>query len=665
MVSRYASGASDIPLRWGTMPAIWPPSSCRFFHQYFGLAYPEQKLDLVALPDFEAGAMENLGAISFRETLLLRDDTKDSLEAKMSLASVVAHEMSHMWFGDLVTMKWWDDLWLNEAFATWMSHKAIAFAYPDWQTWEHLASAKNASMETDALKTSRAIHSDVKNPAEAFQMFDEITYSKGASIIRMLELYAGEDQFRSGVSDYLQSHQFSNASTEDLWTAIGQSSRKPINAVMHNWVYQAGFPLISMTKTDQTNFRFSQSRFFSNPQAQASADLWQVPIGVRSVADSQSVSGSSKTDYFLLSQDAMDSGIGAPLPSFINASGAGYYRSKYSGSSVSAYAKLNTLERFTLLTDQWALVRANKVSIESYLDLLAKFKEEQEPFILESICEQFEELWDLVDIRDINTPPHLNIVLNFYLSEFIRDTLLPAKHRLGWQEKASDSDTVKRARSAVLRTLGSIGQDQETINEARIYFSEYLRSCEKKTPFALSKLLGPIESIVSYNGDAKTYSELSNVWLKLAETPSGSKRALFCLSRFRQKELIEKTLQLTLGSDVKIQDSPVLLASILSQKDGLEPGLAFVEQNWQSIKTKYPPFMLPGIISAAKTIRTQKGLTDFRAFFQGKIPSECDQSFERTIERIENNIEFVQNFNEPINRWLWSHVRDVNQTRKN
>ena len=236
-------------LALGTRAQYFAAQFLPFYNAYFALSYPANKLDLVALPDFEAGAMENLGAIAFRETALLYDQKADSIGSQIGMASVIAHEMAHMWFGDLVTMKWWDDLWLNEAFASWMAHKAIDEMEPTWRTWDSWAQAKDESMNTDGLLSSRSIHASVANPVQAFEMFDDITYSKGAAIIRMLERYVGDDVFKRGVQSYIKRYQFQTATTTDLWNAIGERSARPIAEIMQPWVNEPGFPIIQIFET--------------------------------------------------------------------------------------------------------------------------------------------------------------------------------------------------------------------------------------------------------------------------------------------------------------------------------------------------------------------------------------------------------------------------------
>src|SRR5262249_42961380 len=221
--------------------------SLRYFEEYYGVPYPGDKLDLLAIPDFAAGAMENLGAITFRETALLVDETAASHAELQRVADVVAHENARMWVGDLVTMSWWNGIWLNEAFATFMEMLAVDAWKPEWQRWVAFGVSRAAAAAVDGLHSTRSIEFPVRAPREADAMFDVLTYEKGASVLRMLEQYLGPDVFRDGVRDYLVRHRFANADTGDLWAALGRAPQQPIPAVMDGWIFGPGYPLVSVS----------------------------------------------------------------------------------------------------------------------------------------------------------------------------------------------------------------------------------------------------------------------------------------------------------------------------------------------------------------------------------------------------------------------------------
>ncbi|MGH8010753.1 MAG: M1 family metallopeptidase, partial [Candidatus Binatia bacterium] len=254
--------------------------SLSFFSQYYGRPYPGDKLDLIAIPDFASGAMENLGAITFRETALLVDEQTATRSELERVADVVSHENAHMWFGDLVTMRWWNGLWLNEAFATFMEMLAVDAWKPEWQRWTSFAVSRAAALLVDGLQSTRPIEFPVYSPEEAAGMFDVLTYEKGGAVLRMLEQYLGAEVFRAGISRYLEKHAYDNAETTDLWDAIEESSRQPVRALMDSWVFQPGYPLITV-QADQNSLILSQQPFQDLQGGTDGGRRWQIPIFVK------------------------------------------------------------------------------------------------------------------------------------------------------------------------------------------------------------------------------------------------------------------------------------------------------------------------------------------------------------------------------------------------
>ncbi len=253
---------------------------------YFDIPYPYRKLDLVAVPDFEAGAMENAGAVFFRETLLLLDPATASLVERKRAAEVIAHELAHMWYGDLVTMAWWDDLWLNEAFATWMAYRVVADWRPEWRMWQGFEHDRSAALGMDALANTHPIYARVRSVADATENFDAITYEKGAAVVRMIEHYLGPDAFRAGVRLYMRRHREGNTVAADLWRALEEASGKPVARVAQAWIAQPGFPLVSIAPARDGGpaaLGVRQERFFADPRVPAARrrGKWPVPLVVK------------------------------------------------------------------------------------------------------------------------------------------------------------------------------------------------------------------------------------------------------------------------------------------------------------------------------------------------------------------------------------------------
>ncbi len=258
----------------------------RWFQDYYGIAYPGDKVDLLALPDFAAGAMENLGCITFRESLLLVDPTTSTMSEQMLVADVVAHELAHMWFGDLVTMRWWNGIWLNEAFATFMEIAACDAYRPDWGRWTLFGLERSAALETDSLESTRPVEYEVRSPQDCEGMFDVLTYQKGGSLLRMLEQYLSPERFREGVSHYLRKHSYGNTETNDLWDAIESTSGEPVRRMMDSWIWQPGYPLVSAA-LDGDRLILRQRRFAFDERTldeDVTPTTWLVPVHVRAGA---------------------------------------------------------------------------------------------------------------------------------------------------------------------------------------------------------------------------------------------------------------------------------------------------------------------------------------------------------------------------------------------
>ncbi len=601
-----------------------------FFLNYFAQPYAGSKLDLIAVPEFEAGAMENLGAITFREETLLVDEKNSSVAAQTRVAEVVAHEMAHLWFGDLVTMKWWDDLWLNEAFATWMAYKAVDFVRPDWQTWEFFTLERLGAMEIDELMSTRPIHADVKDPLEAIEMFDGITYDKGASILRMLETYLGEKTFQTGVQNYMREHKFGNAATADLWNSLQGVSQKPVSDIMHAWVHQPGFPFVeAQRKENSSAIRLSQSRFVMDPalRAKAANALWAIPISWRIVKPEQKTE--QRLSYLLSSKSAPMVDLPVDQVPLLNARAAGYYRVHYSDSwlrSILAAGldKLSVSERVTLLSDQWTLTFAGLSSLSSYFQLFNEYDEQTEPQLIAERLECLERLYGILDAK--NLPAY---------ERYVRNRLSVSAVKFGWNAKPLDSDLVKAARASVILALGTYGQDPATIAEARKQFNIYLTDPKKVEP----DLLDPIFKIVAFNGDEKIYQKMDTLW-RTAKTPEDRVRSIMSLPYFRKPELIDRTLKFSLGNDIRLQDAPKLMDKVLSMPHGRGPGYKFIKENFATIKKRFPIPSVPHVVASLESMCTPQEEKELTQFVSSTPIPAGRKRIQQALETVHNRVAF-------------------------
>jgi puromycin-sensitive aminopeptidase len=629
--------ANGIPIRiWCTkgkekltgFSKIFAPQVLEYYTKYFGVPYCAKKLDLIAIPDFANGAMENLGACTFREDLLLVDEKTASLGAKQQVALNVAHEMAHLWFGDLVTMKWWDDLWLNEAFAEWMSTKAVDKLEPNWHYWNQFALEREESMLSDSLRASRPIHADVTEPNQIGQMFDEITYQKGASVLRMLEQTLSENTFRNGISAYINAHQFKNATPEDLWTALSEKSGKNVSDMMHGWVYQEGFPVVTVD-TSPSKLEINQKRFtFKRGRAGGEEDrLWQIPLEVRSLSDNQSLQHealiTTKTESISRDSDS---------PLMVNAGGEGYYRVRYSPSALATITEhlkeMTPLERASALSDQFYLAVAGQVPVKQYLDFSESFKDESDPMVTSVLCSELSELNLLTDD---------NAKASF--AEFVRGRLSNAKRSFGWQTLESDTDLIKEERAEVLLTLGTIGQDKETIEKAR----ELAKKCfdDPETKAVAPDLFAPMLKIVAYNGDLSDYEKIESLWHS-AKSPEREHSALMSLSMFRDSDLIKKTLKMTLTNKIEKQDAPEVFAAVMATRDGRGPAWEFFRKHIIHIAWRFPDHLMCDVVMAMNSLATERELKEVRAFFKKHpVPSQS-RGIDKIIEAIEIRVAFRQ-----------------------
>ncbi|HEY9682226.1 MAG TPA: M1 family metallopeptidase [Oculatellaceae cyanobacterium] len=607
-----------------------------YYNKYFGVAYPAKKLDLIAIPDFEAGAMENLGCITFRESALLIHDKSASTSSRMEVSSIVAHEMAHMWFGDLVTMKWWDDLWLNEAFATWMATKACDVLRPDWHEWDRFAAERAHALESDSLMSTRPIHFNVDNPLQALEMFDEITYTKGASILRMLERYVGEDTFQKGIQDYIKAHQFSNATTEDLWNAIGAASKSDVSALMKNWVLKPGYPLVDIQKSDR-GLDLVQYRFILIPASTEQTPIktiWHTPLSFRHASEP------SPEKFLFADQNAT---LTKPMepPFTANAHGDGYFRVKYTDDQLkklsASIESFDVQERLGLLTDQWALCFNNKVSIESFLALTRSYADEKDPTVIDVLIDKINGLYKFI------TPAERPA-----FAAFVRGTLSHQKDEFGWQPHPGESDLTALARVDVLKTLGTVGQDQSVIEKARQLFTQYSKNTSSLDP----NIAEAVTVIVAYNGTAGDYKQLTKLW-QTAPTPEIEKRTLMALALFKQPELADQTLAMAITDRVRTQDAPRLLGRLLGQIDSSARAFAFIEKNWLAINKRFPQNSMPQIVSAtASSFTTSEQESRARVFVSTHPMAAGKRTIRKTLEWIHGNVIFRRNAATELNNSL-------------
>jgi puromycin-sensitive aminopeptidase len=588
-----------------------------FFSHYYNLAYPGDKLDLIAIPDFASGAMENLGAITFRETALLVDDTRATRAELERVADVVSHENAHMWFGDLVTMKWWNGLWLNEAFATFMEMLAVNAWKPEWRRWESFTASRAAAMQVDGLQSTRPIEFPVEKPAEAASMFDVLTYEKGASVLRMLEQYLGAERFRDGIRLYLRRHAYANAETSDLWDALEDATGQPVRALMDTWIFQAGYPLIHVEK-DPSGIVLSQKMFRYLEDGSSQEPKWHVPILLR---------GRTKTGMIdkiiLLTDREARVEAGEFEWVMVNAGGHGFYRVRYSSELMTALqqhlrTRLLPVERFSLFNDAWATTLAGLTPLSDYLSLLEIMRDETDLNVWTTVIGSAHSIHRILEEQQYSM-----------CAEQFRAILLPALERLGWSARSGESELERQLRGDLIAALGTLGEDKASQERARALHIQFGRE-----PTSVDRNLVPaLVSVVAHTGAEADYEDFYSRF-KNAQTPQEEQRYLFALANFRRANLIERTLQLTINGEVRTQNAPYLMRNLLLNRHARHSAWPFLKAHWEEMIRHYPDNSIPRMCEGIIGLVSRELEADVRAFFASHPVKQGAKQMEQHLERL-------------------------------
>src|SRR5882724_5583902 len=441
----------------------------KYYNDYFGVPYPFPKLDQIALPGGFGGAMENWGGITYYESTLLFDPKSSSAETKQDIYEVLAHEMAHQWFGDLVTMAWWDNLWLNEGFASWMGSKCTAHFNPQWEVWlrrnlprdptRRVGIAREQAMEGDARSTTHPIHQGIATEVEANSAFDDITYKKGQSFLRMLESFLGEDVFRDGIRRYIAAHEYSNTTTADLWSALSEASKKPVGEIADGWTQQPGFPIVKVKREADGKVRLTQERFTVNFENAPPLE-WKIPL-------TYTVIGQAPATLLMTNATDILENIPADRALKLNVNGAGNYRVEYDEPSwnllMQALPKLGVEDRVNLLSDSWALVGANRAPVSRYFGLVEKLPSSTE----------LAERGQIINVVDFVNGLLVGNPAREKFQRYARSLLRPAFDSLGWESKEGEPPTAGSLRASLINALGDL-DDREIIAGCRERFAKYL-----------------------------------------------------------------------------------------------------------------------------------------------------------------------------------------------
>ncbi len=594
-----------------------------FYHDYFGIEYPMKTMDLIAIPDFANGAMENWGAVTYRETALLVDPENSSLHTKQWVALIIAHELAHQWFGNLVTMKWWTHLWLNEGFASFMEYLAVDKLFPEWKIWTQFVFTEQAkALSLDGLENTHSIEIPVHHPGEISEIFDAVSYSKGASVIRMIEAYVGENNFKKGLQKYLKRHKYSNAETEDLWRALEEVSKKPVGKIMKNWTGTPGYPLITV-ESNGVKIMLSQKRFYGAGEGEGKkAQDWLVPFSILTDKEkTSSVLIDKKKAVVQLSNEAVWIKGNANDTSFVRVKYASRDLEKLEDAIRNNDTQLSEEGRFALVRDAFALVEAGMMGADEALRLSEAYKKEKSYIVWAEIVLHLMELNNLLHGENCHD----------VFKAFGRSLLAEIVSHAGWKKRTGESHEETLLRSTVTFAIGSLG-DKETIKSARELFGAMINN--KKIDSDLKSL---VFSLVAENGGKKEFDIFENIYMT-APSEEEKDRALRAMTSFKDEELLRKTLQIAFSPDVRSQDAFKAVALMSGNPYGIAIAWEYVKEEWSSIVEKFAGgHLFARFISPFSKFKTKKQADELEKFFKKNKAPGIERTVAQAVEKIRSN----------------------------
>ena len=579
----------------------------KFFADYYGIPYPGEKCDLVALPDFSFGAMENLGCVTFREARLLLDPEQVTLAEASDAGLTIVHEIAHMWFGDLVTMKWWNGIWLNEAFATFMEHLGVDEYREDWKTWDDFALGRAAALEVDALSNTRTVEYEVITPEDADGMFDLLTYQKGGSILRMVERWLGAEAFRTGVRHYLHRYRLSNTETTDLWDSLESATSEPVRRIMDSWIFQPGFPLVSAS-TDGSSVTISQQRF--GYALEPSEQRWAIPVRARVHTGS-----SSETQLLLLDGDSTTFDVPSDSLVVLDAEGEGFYRVSYPDEwrdRLLDAGVLGSLERFSLVDDLWATVVAGQAPASDLLALARKLRGEEDLIVWRVLLGVLRGTARLVEGDALAR-----------LKTEVADVLVPTFSRLGWEPGPSEDARTLQLRGVVLDAMGTLVEDPSVIGRARETNTD-----SRTDPDVASACV----AIVAGNGDDETFDDYVQR-AATANTPQAQLRFLYALGTFPTEQLSLRAARHAMSDAVRAQNGPFVIQRALRNREHGPLVWAFVRDHWDEVRARFSGSLIPRILDGVTWLVDDASVVDVPRFLADHPVPEGTRVIAQHLER--------------------------------
>lgn len=613
-----------------------------FFDEKFDIPYPLPKMDMVAIHDFSAGAMENFGLITYRTVDLLLDPENTNVNTKQRVTEVVMHELAHQWFGNLVTMDFWDGLWLNEGFATWMSWYACDSLYPDWKVWEsYVSDSLQQALSLDSLRSSHPIEVPVKRADEINQIFDAISYSKGSSLLKMISRWLGEEVFIKGVSNYLKKHKWGNTQTSDLWEALSEVSGKDVVTVMDIWTKNIGFPIVSVEETgDELNV--TQHRFLATADVKHDEDkvLYPVFLGLKS--------SSGVDESVVLDTRSKTVKVGGDFIK-INADSAGIYRTKYEPERWTQLGKdgvagkLSVEDRVGLVADAGSLASSGFIKSTDLLNLVKAWSEESNYVVWESALGSIAKIKAAMVFESSSFKDALN--------EFTLDLISSKLKQVGWEFTDADSFADQQLKSLLFASAAAAGHKEVTayVNES---FDKFIAGDKK----ALNpNLRSTVFNVVAKNGDSKTFDQLYEIYTH-PNSVEEKIAALRAFGRFEDDEVLDKVTSLLLKTDIiKSQDIYIPMQGMRVHKKGIEKLWTWFTVNWDAIYELLPPglSMLGSIVIISTSGFTKpEQKKEIEEFFKTKNTKGYDQSLAQSLDMITAKSNWARRDTDSITNWL-------------
>ncbi|KAF9203865.1 Aminopeptidase 2 mitochondrial [Haplosporangium sp. Z 27] len=623
------------------------PLALEYFTELFGVAYPLPKMDLITIPDFESGAMENWGLVTYRSIRLLFNEKTSDLSYKRHIAYTICHEIAHQWFGNLVTMDWWDYLWLNEGFATWVGNLAVSKFFPEWDNWSYfIADGFQMGLALDGLRSSHPIEVPCKHPHEIHQIFDAISYYKGASCIRMLSSWLGLDVFLKGIRIYMKKHAYKNTSTEDLWAALSEASGTDVGQFMNPWIKQVGYPVVSVEESaDASTLTFKQSRYLSSGDLNPTEETarWTIPLGI------EPTSGDKQANQ-LLSGDSLSFKLENSGHYKVNSNYSGFFRTAYPATALARISQLikskdplfTPGDRVGLLADLGALSKSGHVKTSSLLALLESFEEEDQYVVWVAIAERVNVLSSVFYQQPEDFQKGLE---KFQLKLFSK-----AAANLGWETKESDDYRSTLLRKLLLTNAGCAG-DENIVKEAQKRFASYTTGDVK----ALNQnVQSAAFEIVVQHGDESDFEKVLKCWRNATATDQ-KLAAIGALTAVRNPALVQQLFTISVSEEVKAQDIGYFFGGLSRNPIARHDLWDYIKANWEMLSNRYDGSMtlLGNIVKNGVGRFTSEAMAkDCENFFEGKKVDDISRPIAQSLELIRSNAKWVTRDAEDVRQWL-------------